>query len=811
MRRFVLFVVALATPGLYAQPVPGTTVDLSSCDVGAGIGGTVHAAAVGPDGRLYVGGAFERAGTDSASNVARWNGTTWEALGTGTDDTVYALTFSPDGDLYVGGQFTMAGGRMARRVARWDGQDWHPVETGGSALTSGTVYTLAFSPSGDLYAAGSLSQYASRIAVWNGSAWDGLGSGTASLLTGEVRALAFAPDGTLYAGGWFDGPGSLQNIAEWNPTSIRWESLGFSGLNGSVEELIVAEDGSLIASGWFNEAESQPALGVARWDGSSWDPLAGGVEVGVTALSLSPDGGLVAGFTSATATSLTWRLATWDGSEWTERDGGIGASVSDLTHGPDGTLYVVGDVQTAGSLPTQGVVSWNAGIWSGYGSAASYWVRTLAEGTDGSIYAAGGLLSICDTVVPDVARWDGATWQAVGMGSPSTQPAQVEDVAVGPDGQLYAVGRFLRIGGARARYVARWDGTVWSEVGTAPYLGSFGSFLTVAFGPGGRLYAGGYGFQSPSNTRYPALWVWDGEDWTSLIDPGSDSGFAPMIRALQFGPDGHLYVGGRFSEIDGLTTTNVARWDGSEWSAIGGGIGGAVATVWDLAFGRDGSLYAGGHITEAIGSVANGIARWNGTEWTSVGGGVLNEDGFGGWVTSLHVGDNGLLFAGGSFSRAGTVDARNLAAWDGTDWTAVGAGADDTVFDLATDPSGALYLAGDFDRIGEVVTPRIGQIVGIAVESEPTPTEPAPDEVAVYPNPTTGRASLQLTIAPGDEPIRIELFDPLGRRVARFHEGRRTSGRASLPLDLRDLAPGVYTIRATVGSSTTTSRVLVVR
>ncbi len=76
------------------------------------------------EGRLYVGGAFTRAGQVAVSNVARWDpaSSTWTALGTGIGGSdfagVYALA-GLDGALYAGGSFATAGGQDSPYFARW--------------------------------------------------------------------------------------------------------------------------------------------------------------------------------------------------------------------------------------------------------------------------------------------------------------------------------------------------------------------------------------------------------------------------------------------------------------------------------------------------------------------------------------------------------------------------------------------------------------------------------------------------------------------------------------------------------------------
>ena len=49
-------------------------------------------------GGVYVGGQFTTAGGVAASRIARWDGSSWSALGTGMDNqAVYALAVDSDG------------------------------------------------------------------------------------------------------------------------------------------------------------------------------------------------------------------------------------------------------------------------------------------------------------------------------------------------------------------------------------------------------------------------------------------------------------------------------------------------------------------------------------------------------------------------------------------------------------------------------------------------------------------------------------------------------------------------------------------
>ena len=75
-------------------------------------------------GNLYAGGFFTTAGGVSANYIAKWDGSSWSALGSGIDNLVLALAVDGAGNLYAGGSFTTAGGVIANNIAKWDGSGW---------------------------------------------------------------------------------------------------------------------------------------------------------------------------------------------------------------------------------------------------------------------------------------------------------------------------------------------------------------------------------------------------------------------------------------------------------------------------------------------------------------------------------------------------------------------------------------------------------------------------------------------------------------------------------------------------------------
>src|SRR5688572_32099084 len=75
------------------------------------------------------------------------------------------------------------------------------------------------------------------------------------------------------------------------------------------------------------------------------------------------------------------------------------------------------------------------------------------------------------------------------------------------------------------------------------------------------------------------------------------------------GPGAALYAGGRFAFAGVHAASRVARWDGVEWTPVGGGVDGEVLALAVFDDGSGPALYAGGLFTSAAGASASRVAR----------------------------------------------------------------------------------------------------------------------------------------------------------------------------------------------------------
>ncbi|HUN65617.1 MAG TPA: T9SS type A sorting domain-containing protein [Bacteroidota bacterium] len=79
-----------------------------------------------------------------------------------------------------------------------------------------------------------------------------------------------------------------------------------------------------------------------------------------------------------------------------------------------------------------------------------------------------------------------------------------------------------------------------------------------------------------------------------------------------------------------------------------------------------------------------------------------------------------------------------------------------------------------------------------------------------YPNPFNPTTTIHFEI-PKESPVRLSIFDILGREVAQLVDGRKAAGSYDLPFDASKLASGIYFYRLSAGDFTDTKKMLLLK
>ena len=311
---------------------------------------------------------------------------------------------------------------------------------------------------------------------------------------GPVSTLALHGS-NLAVGGNFMAVGDLPtgSVAWWNGSAwttsadfTTWTEVdALQAWKGSLG------NGSLVAAGFAHEFGG---TATAQWQNGTWVFLGGAFDGAVKTLASLQDRLFVGGdFTDPAA-----GLARWNGTSWEAADQGLaGASVNDLeVFG--GTLYAAGTFVfpsgAAGAIFRLNGSSWTivSNSLNGVPLASAEKLATHA----GALYAI-----VAAGAGSSVVRIDGTTLVSVG----DADDGVVVDIT--SDGtRLYAVGTFARLGGVVAERVAAWDGSIWHALGSGISGGQAYPKVVLSFG--GSIYVGGdFATAGGKDSPYIARWI----------------------------------------------------------------------------------------------------------------------------------------------------------------------------------------------------------------------------------------------------------------------------------------------------------------
>jgi hypothetical protein len=552
---------------------------------------------------LVAAGDFSRMGSVAASRVARWNGSTWSAIGSGFDDRVDALD-SFRGELIAGGAFTHSGDSAVAKIARWTGLEWSSLGSDMPGDANTHVYTVAeFRDT--LYAGGvftdsSIGEGPRRLSLLRcgGVTWDTV----PGAWEGETRDLLPDGDSLIVVGRFYDRLGNADCVRSWDGNS--WSALGATPW--PMAESVIRQAGKLLVGGNLNSYWSysyEPGSNVVEWNGSRWGILEDATQgsaglLGYVSSLIEYQRDLVAAgsfrFLTPTGWSPTCLVARWDGSRWSE----VGQSLNGVAY----CLAVYkGDLIVGGNLSDdthtiEGIARWDGVQWDGVGTARGFatalsvWRDTLYVagqfGLGGTPWSLGG--------------FEGGSWRPIAAFSETTG-FNFDCLAVHGDA-LYASGYFDHIGSVEAHYIARWDGGSWHPLGagTNAWTASLASADS-------ELVVGGL-FSEAGGSPAQGLALWDGSSWHSI-----PSAYAGLARSIVVSRN-QIFVSADIlleTTIPGGSAGHdlhgIARFDGSEWHALGSGVNGRI---WELAE-MGGSLWACGEFTLAGGKPSYHIARWD--------------------------------------------------------------------------------------------------------------------------------------------------------------------------------------------------------
>ena len=424
------------------------------------------------NGNLYAAGVFARNTGGPFDHIAQWSGTDWIAVGGGIDASHATIGGPPTvdalqvfgGTLVAGGRFPTAGATIVDDLASWNGTAW-------SNALSVTLDVMALSAYGSKLAVGGVFEentatngvaMAYDLVSWDGNSLAALGGAPDApvhALRGYTSASGIRIDNNLLVVGEFTHLGGLAapHVALWTESNVypfqSWSTIG-SGFDGTVDafEFLV---GSIVAGGAFLNSGAAATSHIARWNGTSWQPMSTGMNATVFglksyAVNISTSGLVAVGdFTTASGAGAN-HVAYWSqnnvsstGGPWVPLGSGVNGSAYAVERF-GGRVYIGGAFSASGATPVNNIAVWNGSSWVAVG-------LTPGGGLNGAVYAlhadgaylyAAGQFTLADGIAAtNLARWDGTSWSAVDGGA-----NQAAGALASWNGELVAGGLFDAVG-----------------------------------------------------------------------------------------------------------------------------------------------------------------------------------------------------------------------------------------------------------------------------------------------------------------------------------------------------------------------------
>ncbi|MBL8748566.1 MAG: hypothetical protein JNK78_05355 [Planctomycetes bacterium] len=492
------------------------------------------------------------------------------------------------------------------------------------------------------------------------------------------------------------------------------------GLGGRVDAFVEWQ-GGVYAGGTRFGAEGGWIDGLARWDGTRWNPVGTGVQllagqpfvhVAVVSSLCEWNGDLVvAGTFDRAGGQPVNHIARWDGASFHPMGQGLveiggDAEVRSLAVF-NNELYVAGRFDTAGGLPAPGIARWNGTNWSPCGSGLANppaqqgeGYALLVRGTE--LWVGGEFTSAGGVSAANVARWNGATFVPAGAGLGGRVMSLAEFA-----GQVCAGGVFDSSGATPTGPRAAWNGSSWQSIG--PVVSGENPIALCSHG--GALYAAG-GWLSSTGGFFVPVTRWDGAQWTEVGGVAGElvGQITPYVQALA-SIGNELWVGGNFTRVgtpplEGtvVASTGVATFDGAAWQQRGGGLG-IDGTVAKMIPWRNGWV-AVGNFASAGSAGAKHCAFFDGDRWQRLGS--FDYD-----VLDAVVFEDDLVVMGAFTAIDGAPIARMARLHDAT-WSAFGGGFGPGVYPPLATHDGNLYagLYGQLQRWNGVAFTTVATVSG---------------------------------------------------------------------------------------------------
>lgn len=258
--------------------------------------------------------------------------------------------------------------------------------------------------------------------------------------------------------------------------------------------------------------------------------------------------------------------------------------------------------------------------------------------------------------------------------------------------------------------VAKWDPATskWLQLGYGlkTITGTSGTMYIFPYGD--TLISAGYDVTAVGvgAINYVAQRKAGQNNWSAMGGGFNDVGFSGASAY------GYAYVGGFFTQAGSKNCLRIAKWNGSQWDSLRGGLNSVPLAIKPYMWNGERGLLVGGSFTEynqgGIAVPCNGLAFWSedSLKWKKY---YNIETNLNGSVYDILNSNDGWLYFCGSFDSLGEIKANSIARFKmGKGMQSVGSGIfmQNSAVSITSivEMDDIIYIAGSFSRFNGMLS-----------------------------------------------------------------------------------------------------------
>ncbi|MFH7003304.1 T9SS type A sorting domain-containing protein [Flavobacterium bizetiae] len=675
-------------------------------DIGLGFNYDVTAILLQPDGKIIVGGEFNKyQGLDQAGlirlNTDGSKDKSFKIKSGGIH--IYSLALQSDGDILVGGGFKSWDGISQENIARLDSNGELDRFFKTQGFSSAYVKSLIVQADGKILAEGNFSSPQNQLVRLNkdGSTDFSFNIKDDGFKGDNIKSVALQADGKILVAGTFSKYKGINenglirlNTDGSKDTSFK-VGTGFNKLEDKKVEsyhyglgtITIQSDGKILVMGDFTSYQGTNVNGLIRLntDGSRDNSFEIDNEFGndptkSKTLALQSDGKLLVGWEIKTNQGISQMQLVRLNNDGTKDPSlsigtGLNFSVNSIVQQNDGKILVGGDFTKYKEVSQNNIIRLNSdkskdnsfSINSGFNGS----VNTIALQKDGKIIVGGKFTKYQEAAQSYLIRLnsDGTKDSAFSIGTGFDK--SVNFVAIQPDGKILVGGDFRKYQGISQNYLIRLN-TDGSKDATFNIGSGFYNLMadgvdivkTILLQSDGKILVGGNFEKFESSRQYNLIRLnADGTKDTSF-DIGT--GFNSVVYSLTLQPDQKIIVGGPFDRYKGITQHKLIRLntDGSKDNSFDVGLTFKDCMVYNTVLQNNGKIIVGSYSRSEQRVSQNNLVRLNtdGSRDNSFGTEItfFNNNNYTSTVYSILLQPNDQLLIGGDFTA---YQGNNLSAF----------------------------------------------------------------------------------------------------------------------------------------------------